>query len=75
MTFQREVLKGFRTPEEIAAEAKAQQADPVITDAMLQAAMTKAVELGFVTAHADTDTYVKQWDGMKAILQAAVAAA
>lgn len=75
MTFQREVRKGFRTPEEIAAEAMATQADAVITDAMLQAAMKKAVELGFFPAHADTDTYMKQWDGMKAVLQAAVAAA
>jgi hypothetical protein len=49
--------------------------DVKVTDAMLQAAMKKAVELSLFPAHADTDTYVKQWDGMKAILQASLDAA
>jgi hypothetical protein len=40
----------------------------------LQAAMKKAVELGLLPALVDQDTSAKHWDGMKAVLQAALGA-
>lgn len=46
-----------------------------VTQEMLNAAMKKAVETGLVAKHADPDTYLKQWDAMKACLQVALAAA
>lgn len=46
-----------------------------VTQEMLNAAMKKAVETGLVAKHLDPDTYLKQWDAIKACLQAALAAA
>jgi hypothetical protein len=43
-----------------------------VAEAMLQAAMKKAVEVGLVPKQLDADTYLKNWDGMKAVLQAAL---
>lgn len=45
---------------------------PQVTDAMLHAAMKKAVELGLIPKQVDAETYLKNWDGMKLILQAAL---
>lgn len=45
-----------------------------VTDEMLAAAMKKAVELGVVPKHGDTDIYTKNWDAMKQILEAAITA-
>lgn len=45
-----------------------------VTQEMLNAAMKKAVETGLVPKHSDPDTYLKQWDAMKACLAAALAA-
>lgn len=42
-----------------------------VTDAMLQTAMKKAVELGFLPERIDGETYLKNWNDMRAILQAA----
>lgn len=43
-----------------------------VTEEMLTAAMKKAVETGLLPKHADEQTYIKNWDGMKAVLQAAL---
>jgi hypothetical protein len=40
---------------------------------MLEAAMTKAAETGLVPRHGvDLETYLKTWDAMKQVLQAAL---
>ena len=41
---------------------------------MLTAAMSKAVEVGIVAKYADEETYLKNWSGVREILQAALAA-
>lgn len=47
-----------------------------VTDAMLAAAMKKAVELELLPKHLPSnEAYVKVWDAMKEVLQAAQAAA
>lgn len=47
-----------------------------VTHEMLAAAMKKAVETGLVAKGAvDTETYMKNWDAMKASIQAALDAA
>lgn len=43
-----------------------------VTEEMLAAAMKKAVESGLLPKHADSETYLKKWDGMKQCLQAAL---
>ncbi|MDK0999541.1 hypothetical protein ACO2TQ_35045 [Burkholderia sp. OKR4-1] len=43
-----------------------------VTDKMLQAAMKKAVEVGLLSRQVDTDTYLRNWEGMKAVLQASL---
>jgi len=43
-----------------------------VTEAMLAAAMKKAVELGIVPRHLDSESYLKTWSAMKACLQAAL---
>lgn len=46
-----------------------------VTDEMLQIAMKKAVEVGLVPKFAiGEETYLKNWSGVKAILEAALAA-
>ena len=42
---------------------------------MLSVAMKKAVETGVLPKHVDEDTYLKNWSGMKHVLQAALDAA
>ena len=44
-----------------------------ITDEMLHAAIKKAVENGTIPKWADMETYVKYWDNIKEILEAALA--
>lgn len=46
-----------------------------VTDAMLAAAMKKAIETGVLPKQADEATYLKNWTGMKQALQAALDAA
>lgn len=41
-----------------------------VTDKMLQAALKMAVEVGLVPTQVDTDTYLRNWEGLKAVLQA-----
>ncbi|WP_181159284.1 hypothetical protein [Burkholderia contaminans] len=43
-----------------------------VTDKMLQAAMKMAVEVGIVPKQVDTDTYLMNWEGIKAVLQASL---
>jgi hypothetical protein len=43
-----------------------------VTQEMLEAAMKKAVETGLLPKLVDEDTYLKNWSGMKAVLQAAL---
>lgn len=43
-----------------------------ITQEMLNAAMEKAVALKLLPAHADEITYLKHWEEMKLVLEAAV---
>lgn len=43
-----------------------------VTPEMLEAAMKKAVETGLLPKHVDDETYLKNWAGIKAVLQAAV---
>ena len=43
-----------------------------VSDEMLTAAMKKAVAEGIFPKHTDTETYVKNWTRMKAVLQAAI---
>lgn len=46
---------------------------PVVDEEMLARAMKKAVEVGIFPKHpVDTETYLKHWDGMKAVLQTVV---
>lgn len=42
-----------------------------VTDEMLQAAMKKAVELGLLPAFAGEEQYLKNWDNMQQVLEAA----
>ena len=45
----------------------------LITQGMLNAAMIEAAKVGILPNHpVDTDTYLKYWDGMKKILNAAL---
>jgi hypothetical protein len=44
-----------------------------VDEAMLTAAMKKAVETKLVPKHVDTETYTRIWDAMKQVLQAALA--
>ena len=46
-----------------------------VTQKMLEAAMKKAVETGVLAKSVDEETYLKNWDGMKKALQAALDAA
>lgn len=46
-----------------------------VTQEMLNAAMKTAVQAGMIPSHADEETYLRNWDGMKAALRAALAAA
>jgi hypothetical protein len=46
-----------------------------VSEEMLAAAMKKAVETGMLAKHADEVTYLKNWNGMKQALQAALDAA
>lgn len=41
-----------------------------ITQEMLQAAMQKAVETGIVPKYTDGDTYLRNWEAMREVLQA-----
>lgn len=43
-----------------------------VTDEMLIAAVKKAVELGLIPHVVDQDTYIKNYDRIKDILQAAL---
>lgn len=43
-----------------------------VTQEMLEAAMKKAVEVGMLPKMVDTDTYLKNWKDMRAVLQAAI---
>lgn len=45
-----------------------------VTQEMLNAAMKKAVELGVFPAQPGPDAYLKNWDAMKACLEAALVA-
>lgn len=46
---------------------------PAVDEEMLARAMKKAVEVGIFPKHpVDTETYLKRWAGMKAVLQTAV---
>ena len=45
---------------------------PAVDEEMLARAMKKAVEVGLLPKWADTEGYLKNWDGMKEVLQAAV---
>lgn len=47
----------------------------MVTDEMLAAAMKKAVETGVLPKIVDDATYLKNWQGMKQALQAALDAA
>lgn len=46
-----------------------------ITDEMVQAAVKKAVEQGLIPKHCDTETYLKNYNAIKAVLQSALDAA
>ena len=41
-------------------------------DKMLRASMKKAVEVGLLSRQVDTGTYLMNWEGMKAVLQASL---
>ena len=43
-----------------------------VTDEMLTAAMKKAVAEGIFPKHTDTESYLKNWTRMKAVLQTAI---
>ena len=43
-----------------------------VTQEMLSAAMGKAVELGIIPKWGDEESYVKLWDGMKQVIEAAI---
>ncbi len=43
-----------------------------ITHEMLEKAVKKAVELGLFPKHSDEQTYMKIWDGMREVLDAAI---
>jgi hypothetical protein len=45
---------------------------PAVDEEMLTRAMNKAVEVGLIPKWADEELYLKNWDGMKNVLQAAV---
>jgi hypothetical protein len=45
---------------------------PVVDEEMLIRAMRKAVDVGLIPKWADEELYLKNWDGMKKVLQAAV---
>lgn len=45
-----------------------------VTEEMLTAAMRKGVEVGIFPKHGvDTETYLKHWDGMRKVLETALA--
>ncbi|MBN3777001.1 hypothetical protein G3O06_05380 [Burkholderia sp. Ac-20345] len=46
-----------------------------VTEAMFAAALKKAVEVGLLPKQADAETYLKNCEAVKAVLQAALAAA
>jgi len=43
-----------------------------VTQEMLNAAMKKAVELGIFPKHGDEQTYLRHWESMKQVLEAAL---
>ena len=45
---------------------------PVVDDEMLVRALRKAIEVGLLPAYGSQDHYLKNWDRMKEVLQAAV---
>ncbi len=45
---------------------------PVVDDEMLVRALRKAIEVGLLPAYGSQDQYLKNWDRMKEVLQAAV---
>lgn len=47
----------------------------VVTEEMLKAAMKKAVETGILRTSTDEESYLRNWNGMKKVLEAALQAA
>lgn len=61
------------TAEELLARLPSPAAQ--VNDAMLEVAMKSAVATGLLAAHADQETYLKNWAAMKQVLGAALAVA